>query len=132
METLNVNLADRSYPIYIGSGVIGQTELYLAQLVQPKIAVVTNEVVAPILLSNFVKGLRGRGDSGDGDCASRWRAAQKLADIESCFRLAHQGQLRASTTLVALGGGVIGDMTGFAAACYRGTPFFQVPTTLLS
>ena len=133
METLNVDLADRSYPIYIGSGVIGQTELFLPHLVQPKIAVVTNEVVAPILLSNFVKGLRGEGIQvteivlPDGEQHKNWQTLNRVFD--SLIK----GNCERSTTLVALGGGVIGDMTGFAAACYqRGTPFFQVPTTLLS
>ena len=133
METLNVALGERSYPIYIGSGVIKQTELFLAHLVQPKVAVVTNDVVAPIMLTELVQKLRDEGVEvteivlPDGEQHKNWQTLNLVFDSlikNKCER---------STTLVALGGGVIGDMTGFAAACYqRGVPFFQIPTTLLS
>jgi 3-dehydroquinate synthase len=133
METLNVALGERSYPIYIGSGGIKQTELFLAHLVQPKVAVVTNDVVAPIMLTELVRKLRDEGVEvteivlPDGEQHKNWQTLNLVFDSlikNKCER---------STTLVALGGGVIGDMTGFAAACYqRGVPFFQIPTTLLS
>ncbi len=133
METLNVALGERSYPVYIGSGVIKQTELLLAHLVQPKVAVVTNDVVAPIMLTELVRKLRDEGVEvteivlPDGEQHKNWQTLNLVFDSlikNKCER---------NTTLVALGGGVVGDMTGFAAACYqRGAPFFQIPTTLLS
>ena len=133
METLNVALADRSYPVHIGSGIVRQTDLMLAHLVQPKIAVVTNEVVAPVLLNGFSQRFRDAGVQvveivlPDGEQHKNWQTLNFIFDElikNSCER---------DTTLVALGGGVVGDMTGFAAACYqRGAPFFQIPTTLLS
>ncbi len=133
METLNVALGDRSYPIHIGSGVVGQMELLLPLLVQPKVAVVTNEVVAPILLRGVARKLRDAGVQvveivlPDGEWHKDWQTLNTIFDAliaNSCER---------NTTLVALGGGVVGDMTGFAAACYqRGAPFVQIPTTLLS
>lgn len=133
METLNVALGDRSYPIHIGSGVVRQTELLLPHLVQPKAVVVTNDVVAPILLRSVAQRLRDEGVQvveivlPDGERHKDWQTLNTIFDAlinNSCER---------NTTLVALGGGVIGDMTGFAAACYqRGAPFIQIPTTLLA
>ncbi|MFB0936209.1 MAG: 3-dehydroquinate synthase [Propionivibrio sp.] len=133
METLNVALGDRSYPIHIGSGAIRQMELLLPLLVQPKVAVVTNEVVAPIFLRGIARELRDAGIQvveivlPDGERYKDWQTLNTIFDAliaNSCER---------NTTLVALGGGVVGDMTGFAAACYqRGAPFVQIPTTLLA
>ncbi len=133
METLNVALGDRSYPIHIGSGAIRQMELLLPLLVQPKVAVVTNEVVAPIFLRGIARELRDAGVQvveivlPDGERHKDWQTLNTIFDAliaNSCER---------NTTLVALGGGVVGDMTGFAAACYqRGAPFVQIPTTLLA
>lgn len=133
METLTVALGARSYPIYIGTGVIGRTELLLPHLAQPKAAVVTNNTIAPFLLKAFVQQLSGAGVEAieivlpDGEKFKDWQTLNKIFDAlieNSCER---------KTTLVALGGGVVGDMTGFAAACFqRGAPFIQVPTTLLA
>ncbi len=133
METLNVALGDRSYPIHIGSGIIRQTELLLPHLVQQKVVVVTNDVVARLLLSGVSRRLRDEGVQvveivlPEGEQHKDWKTLNTIFDAlinNSCER---------NTTLVALGGGVIGDMTGFAAACYqRGAPFVQIPTTLLA
>lgn len=133
METLNVALGDRSYPIHIGSGIVQKTRLLLPLLVQPKVAVVTNQVIAPILLRDFAQRLRNEGVEvveivlPEGERHKDWQTLNTIFDAlitNSCER---------NTTLVALGGGVVGDMTGFAAACYqRGAPFIQIPTTLLA
>ena len=133
MKTLNVALGDRAYPIHIGRGLIGQGELLLPYLRQGKVAVVTNTTVAPIYLDPFTAGLRRAGITvfeivlPDGEQYKDWQNLNAIFDVlleQRCER---------STTLVALGGGVVGDMTGFAAASYqRGMPFIQVPTTLLS
>ena len=133
METLNVALGDRSYPIHIGSGIIRQTELLLPHLVQRKVVVVTNDVIARLLLSGVSRRLRDEGVEvvqivlPEGEQYKDWKTLNMIFDAlinNSCER---------NTTLIALGGGVIGDMTGFAAACYqRGAPFVQIPTTLLA
>lgn len=130
---LNVDLGERSYPILIGSGLLDQPELLLAGIKRPHVAVVTNETVAPLYLDKVSAGLRAAGVRvveivlPDGEEYKDWPTLNRIFDVllgEHCER---------STTLIALGGGVIGDMTGFAAACYqRGAPFIQVPTTLLS
>lgn len=133
MRTLTVDLGLRSYPIYIGNGLIDHAELITAHLISRKTAVVTNEVVAPLYLERLVAGLARAGVETvtivlpDGEANKNWQTLNTIFDTllrEHCER---------STTLIALGGGVVGDMAGFAAACYqRGMPFIQVPTTLLA
>ncbi len=133
METLNVALGARAYPIHIGQGIIEQSGLLIPYLRYPKVAVVTNTTVAPLYLQRFTKPLRDAGIEvaeiilPDGEQFKNWQTLNTIFDVlleRRCER---------STTLIALGGGVVGDMTGFAAACYqRGMPFIQVPTTLLS
>jgi 3-dehydroquinate synthase len=133
MNTLQLDLGERSYPIHIGSQLLDQAGLYKKHIKGTFTAVVTNETVAPLYADRVVKTLEGIGQKvklivlPDGEVFKTWEVLQKIFD----------GLLENSadrkTTLVALGGGVIGDMTGFAAACYmRGIRFIQVPTTLLS
>jgi 3-dehydroquinate synthase len=133
MNTLQLNLGERSYPIHIGSQLLDQADLYKKHIKGTFTAVVTNETVAPLYADRVVKTLERIGQKvklivlPDGEAFKTWEVLQKIFD----------GLLENSadrkTTLVALGGGVIGDMTGFAAACYmRGIRFIQVPTTLLS
>jgi 3-dehydroquinate synthase len=133
MNTLQLDLGERSYPIHIGSGLLDQADLYKKHIKGTFTAVVTNETVAPLYANKVVKTLESIGQKvklivlPDGEAFKTWEVLQKIFD----------GLLENSadrkTTLVALGGGVIGDMTGFAAACYmRGIKFIQVPTTLLS
>lgn len=133
MNTLQLDLGDRSYPIHIGSNLIGQANLYKQHLKGNFSAVVTNETVAKLYADTVVKTLEGLGQKvrlivlPDGEAYKTWETLQKIFD-----GLLESGADR-KATLVALGGGVIGDMTGFAAACYmRGIRFIQVPTTLLS
>lgn len=133
METLNVALGDRAYPIHIGRGLLARSELLLPFLRQPKVAIVSNTTVAPLYLAALAGGLRRAGVTvaeivlPDGERFKDWPTLNSIFDV-----LLEQGCER-STTLIALGGGVVGDMSGFAAACYqRGMPFIQVPTTLLS
>lgn len=133
METLTVALGSRAYPIHIGSGVIHQTELLLPHLAQPKVAVATNETVAPLYLNSLAQRLRQQGIQvveivlPDGEQHKDWQTLNTVFDA----LIEHACERR--TTLIALGGGVVGDMTGFAAACFqRGAPFVQIPTTLLA
>ena len=131
--TLEVDLGERSYPILIGRGLLDDAAL-LPQFVKGKrVAIVTNDKVGPLYLDKISRTLRAAGKQvteivlPDGEEHKNWASLMRIFDVllaEKCDR---------KTTLIALGGGVIGDLTGFAAASYmRGVPFVQVPTTLLS
>ena len=133
METLNLALSGRAYPIHVGRGLLENTELILPCLRQPKVAIVTNTTVGPLYLQRLAGALRHAGVEvaevvlPDGEKYKNWQT------LNSIFDVLLERRCERSTTLIALGGGVIGDMTGFAAACYqRGMPFIQVPTTLLA
>jgi 3-dehydroquinate synthase len=133
MRTVNVALAERSYPIRIGGALLGQGELIASSLRTPRAAIVTNATVAPLYLSRLRDALAGAGVDltevvlPDGEAHKDW------ATLNLIFDGLLSARCERKTTLIALGGGVIGDMTGFAAATYqRGVPFIQIPTTLLS
>ncbi len=133
MQTLTVALDERSYPIHIGADLLAQGELLAPRIKQKKAVVVTNVTVGPLYLESLLSALKGIGVATqsvvlpDGEIYKNWETLNRIFDAllgSHCER---------GTTLIALGGGVIGDMGGFAAACYqRGMPFIQVPTTLLS
>ena len=135
METLGVallsNSGDRSYPIHIGAGLLGRAELYRPYLGGGSAAIVTNEVVAPLYLPQVREALKGARVTEivlpDGEQTKSWQF------LESVFDALLAARCGRDTLLVALGGGVVGDLAGFAAAVYqRGIPFLQVPTTLLA
>ncbi|MFN3716323.1 MAG: 3-dehydroquinate synthase [Thiobacillus sp.] len=133
MQTLSVELGDRSYPIHIGAGLLDRADLMLPHLAQKRVAVVTNTTVAPLYLQRLTQTLTAAGVAvhpivlPDGEAYKNWETLNLIFDALLTWRAERK------TTLIALGGGVIGDMTGFAAACYqRGAPFIQIPTTLLS
>jgi 3-dehydroquinate synthase len=133
MQTLTVDLGDRSYPIHISSGLLDQADLILPHLAQKRVAVVTNTTIAPLYLDRLTSALADAGVTAtsvvlpDGEAYKNWETLNLIFDALLTQRAERK------TTLIALGGGVIGDMTGFAAACYqRGMPFIQIPTTLLS
>ncbi len=131
MQTLQVDLGERSYPIYIGPDLLGQTDLLRRHISGQRVLVVTNDTVAPLYLEQIRTVLGAMKQDAlilpDGEQYKNLDVLNKIFD-----RLLEQGFDR-HCTLVALGGGVIGDMTGFAAACYqRGVHFIQVPTTLLA
>ena len=133
MKTLVIQLKDRSYPIYIGKGLLGQIQLIESHLKQKHVAIVTNTTVAPLYLDRFMNLLHQHKIKAfpiilpDGEAYKNQDTLHLIYDAllkEKCER---------NTTLIALGGGVIGDITGYAAATYlRGIPFIQIPTTLLS
>lgn len=133
IQTLNVALDERAYPIHIGCGVLAKAELLVPHIKQKKVVVVSNTTVAPLYLERLRSTLENAGISvlpvilPDGEAYKSWETLNLIFDAllgAHCER---------NTTLIALGGGVIGDMGGFAASCYqRGMPFIQVPTTLLS
>ncbi|MFT4174382.1 MAG: 3-dehydroquinate synthase [Rhodocyclaceae bacterium] len=133
MRTLNVALGERAYPIHIGRDLLAHPEHVLAHLKTRRVAIITNETVAPLYLAPFAGALREAGVAvteivlPDGEAHKDWQTLNLIFDGLLGARCER------STTLIALGGGVIGDMAGFAAATYqRGVPFIQVPTTLLS
>ena len=131
--SLHVDLGERSYPITIGHGLLNHGELLTRHVAGKRAAIVTNDVVAPLYLAQVRKLLEDAGKQvttivlPDGEEEKTWASLMRVFDVllaDKCDR---------KTTLVALGGGVIGDLTGFAAASYmRGVPFVQIPTTLLS
>jgi 3-dehydroquinate synthase len=133
MQTLTVALGDRSYPIHIGAGLLTQAELITARLPQQKAAIVTNATVAPLYLASLSHALEARGVRvvsvvlPDGEAYKTWETLNRILDAlidNRCER---------KTAVLALGGGVIGDLAGFAASVYqRGVPYFQIPTTLLA
>jgi len=133
MRRLNVALADRGYPILIGGGLLSRADLILPFLRTPRVALVSNVTVAPLYLDVLAQGLEKVGVGvtpiilPDGEAHKNWESLNLIYDALLAARCDR------STTIVALGGGVVGDLAGFAAATYqRGVPFIQIPTTLLS
>ncbi len=131
MKTLRVELGERSYPIYIGSGLLSQSELITRHIKSKQVVVVTNETIAPLYLEAVLKSLTGYIVETvilpDGEQFKTLDFVSQIFDkLLSC-------KFSRNATLIALGGGVVGDMGGFAAACYqRGIAFLQIPTTLLA
>jgi 3-dehydroquinate synthase len=133
MESLRVALGERSYPIHIGAGIVGDDALYGPHLRGGTAAIVTNATVAALYLAAVRGALERRGAKvtsllvPDGEAAKSWENVDRVCDgllAAGCGR---------DALVVALGGGVVGDLAGFVAAVYqRGVPFIQVPTTLLA
>jgi len=131
MQTLTVDLGDRSYPIYIGPGLLRNKELYTPHIKGRQVLIVTNETVAPIYLDDVMSALTDY--QVDTVILPDGEKYKDLDTLNMIFDELLDRRHNRTTTLIALGGGVIGDMTGFAAATYqRGVNFIQVPTTLLS
>lgn len=131
MKTLQVELGERSYPIYIGTGLLGKPELLTPHIHGRQVMVVTNTTVAPLYLDRTLAGL--------GDFNTRvvelpdGEQYKNLDTLNLIFDALLEQRFNRKCTLVALGGGVVGDITGFAAASYqRGIDFVQIPTTLLA
>ncbi|MCW8126687.1 3-dehydroquinate synthase [Microbulbifer halophilus] len=132
MHSLNVELGERSYPIEIGSGLLGNPQSLQPHIRGKQVCVVTNETVAPLYLPRLLDGLSGL-DRVDTLELPDGEAFKTLDTVNRVFDRLLERRHNRSTTLIALGGGVVGDMTGFAAACYqRGVDFIQIPTTLLA
>ncbi|OXC72014.1 3-dehydroquinate synthase [Caballeronia sordidicola] len=133
MITVNVELGDRAYPIHIGAGLIGRTELYAPHIAGSSIAIVTNTTVDPLYGDALRAALAPLGKKVTTIVLPDGEAHKNLETLNQIFSALLTERADRKTTLIALGGGVIGDMTGFAAASYmRGVPFIQVPTTLLA
>lgn len=133
VRSVRIDLGERSYSILIGDGLLRDGSTWLDQIRGGRVAIVTNETVEPLYSGQLIGALHQNGIEvvqivlPDGEQFKNWETLQTIFDHllkNRCER---------NTTLIALGGGVVGDMAGFAAACYqRGMPFVQVPTTLLA
>lgn len=131
MSILHVDLGERGYPIHIGEDLLGQVELYAPHLRGRQVMIITNETVAPLYLDTVRNALSER------ECKTvvlpDGEEYKTMGVLERIFSSLLGARFDRHCTLVALGGGVIGDMVGFAAATYqRGVNFIQVPTTLLA
>ena len=132
MRTLSVNLGERSYPIHIGTQLLHRADLINPHLAGDQVMVVTNETVAPLYLDVLSKALTDV-ETLDTVILPDGEKFKNLETLNRIFDELLAARHNRKTTLIALGGGVVGDMAGFAAACYqRGVDFIQVPTTLLS
>lgn len=131
MTTVHVDLDDRSYPIYIASGLLEQSNPLADHIKSSRVCIVSNDIVFPIygeVLTNQLKGYEV-----DVVVLPDGEQEKSLQNFDRIMTHLLQGNHGRDSTLIALGGGVIGDITGFAAACYqRGIDFIQIPTTLLS
>jgi 3-dehydroquinate synthase len=131
LASLEVDLGERSYPIHIGQRLIDDGALIRPFIPSAQVMIVTNDVVAPLYLERLERALEGLQVESvvlpDGE------QYKNLETLNRIFDALLEKRFDRGCTLAALGGGVVGDMTGFAAACYqRGVNFIQVPTTLLS
>ncbi len=130
---VRIDLGERSYPILIGAGLLDDPGAFQAVPAGGDALIVTNATVGPLYAERLAHALAGRHRQvrqialPDGEQHKGWESLNAIFDT----LLGHGADRK--TTLYALGGGVVGDMTGFAAACYlRSVPFVQVPTTLLA
>ena len=131
MKTLTVELGNRSYPIHIGQKLLGHGELLTRHIHSRQVMVVSNDIIAPLYLESVTQLLT------DFDTASvilpDGEQYKTLDTLNTIFTALLEQRFNRDCTLIALGGGVVGDITGFAAASYqRGVAFLQIPTTLLA
>lgn len=131
MQTLTVDLADRSYPIHIGEQLLKNRELLVRHVRAKQVYIVTNDTIAPLYLPALIELLDGY--QVDTTVLPDGESFKNLETLNQIFDGLLEARHNRTTTIMALGGGVVGDMAGFAAACYqRGVDFIQLPTTLLS
>ncbi len=132
MKTLNIDLGHHQYPIHIGGGILSDASLLAPHIHGRQVFIVSNEIVAPLYLDRLLETL------GDGYQIATYilpdgEQTKSLTQAEAVFTEMLSFPFDRSATVIALGGGVVGDLTGFCAACYqRGVNFIQIPTTLLS
>ncbi|MBY0203355.1 MULTISPECIES: 3-dehydroquinate synthase [Paenibacillus] len=136
MRQLTVQLEERSYPILIGSGLLAQAPQYFEQYGLTKkspLLIITDDHVAPIYLHGLEQTLRAAGYSVVSAVVPSGETSKSLAVYQDMMTVAIEGKLDRSSAILALGGGVVGDLAGFVAATYmRGVKFVQIPTTILA
>ena len=130
-KVVNIELGERSYPIFIGPQLLAEKSKLVPYIDGKSVLIVTNEIVAPLYLEKVRSALSPLNVEElvlpDGE------QYKTLDTVNTIFTYLLENKFDRNSTLVALGGGVVGDITGFAAACYqRGVPFIQIPTTLLA
>ena len=129
-KVLQVDLGDRSYPIFIGSAELSRINLD-TYIQGQKVLIVTNDTIAPLYLDLVIDGLSEK--QVDVVVLPDGERFKNLDHLNLIFTTLLENQHDRKTTLIALGGGVVGDMAGYAASSYqRGVPFIQIPTTLLA
>lgn len=131
VQIIPVNIDMRSYPLYLGYGVLQDPQYLRKHILADQVMIVSNETVAPLYLAHITKLLEGLQCEhitlADGE------EYKNLQTASTIFDALLEKKFRRNSTLIALGGGVVGDITGFVAACYqRGINFIQIPTTLLA
>ena len=133
-ESLEVDLGARSYEILVGEGLLGTAGQHLAPLLRiPKVAVVTDETVAGLHLDELLRALDAAEIAAESFVVPAGEATKDFGHLSSLTERLLTAKVERRTTLIALGGGVVGDLTGFAAAItLRGLDFVQIPTTLLA
>ena len=131
---LKVDLGERSYPIYVASGLLPRTgNLIASVLAQPRVFIVTDENVAPLYLNTLTSSLSAEGISHNSIILPPGEQTKDFRHLQHLLEAMLAAKLERHTTIIALGGGVIGDLAGFAAAILlRGVDFVQIPTTLLA
>jgi 3-dehydroquinate synthase len=134
MQTLSVNLGDRSYPIYVGDGILVRAGEFLAQAgLNGKVAIISNPTVAQLYLDPIHDALTHAGFEVTPVLVPDGEEHKDLKSLVSIYDRLIADRFDRKSCILALGGGVVGDLAGFAAATYlRGIPYIQVPTTLLA
>lgn len=133
MRTLTVGLGERSYPIHIGNDLLDHAELLKDAIPSKRVAIVTNTTIAPLYLEKLLHTMQAIDVSSVTVILPDGEVYKNSDTLNLIYDALLTNRCERNTPLVALGGGVIGDMTGYAAATYlRGVPFIQIPTTLLS
>lgn len=134
MKTVNVPLGDRSYPIRIGQGLLAKAGQSLARLgYSGKCAIITDSNVAPLYLEPLKQSLAENHFDPVSITVPAGESTKKMATVANCYSKLAAHRIERKSPVIALGGGVVGDLAGFVAASYlRGVPFIQIPTTLLA
>ena len=134
METLNVDLGDRSYPIHVGENILPRIGVLMRTAgLRGKVAVVTNPTIAQLYLDTVHDGLAASGFEMAAMLVPDGEEHKNLQSLATVYDRLIGGRFERQSCVLALGGGVVGDLAGFAAATYlRGIPYVQVPTTLLA
>ncbi|MFT6269332.1 MAG: 3-dehydroquinate synthase [Alphaproteobacteria bacterium] len=133
MPSIQVDLGERSYPIAIEAGSLQDAGFLLSAIKGTQVVVITNNIVAPLYLETLLNILNQGNKDITHIILPDGEANKTLASFEQVMTQLLQNRISRDACIIALGGGVIGDLSGFVAACYqRGIDFIQVPTTLLS